>query len=102
MPKSNGPRQGTRRKLANDPRDRGTSPPQRAIQEYEEGEKVHLKIDPSVSDGRFHPRFDGLTGEVVGKQGSAFKVQINDGGKDKTLLVTAAHMRAQNQEKSRI
>ncbi|WP_254764651.1 50S ribosomal protein L21e [Natrinema marinum] len=102
MPKSNGPRQGTRRKLANDPRDRGTSPPQRAIQEYEAGEKVHLKIDPSVSDGRFHPRFDGRTGEVVGKQGSAFKVQINDGGKDKTLLVTAAHLRAQNQEKSRI
>ncbi|OLZ40532.1 50S ribosomal protein L21 [Natrinema saccharevitans] len=102
MPKSNGPRQGTRKKLANDPRDRGTSPPQRAIQEYEEGEKVHLKIDPSVSDGRFHPRFDGRTGEVVGKQGSVFKVAINDGGKDKTLLVAAAHMRAQNQEKSRI
>ncbi|ELY79793.1 50S ribosomal protein L21e [Natrinema pallidum] len=102
MPKSNGPRQGTRRKLANDPRDRGTSPPQRAIQEYEEGEKVHLKIDPSTPDGRFHPRFDGRTGEVVGKQGDAFKVEIVDGGKEKTLLVTAAHMRAQNQEKSRI
>ncbi|WP_226479651.1 50S ribosomal protein L21e [Natrinema amylolyticum] len=102
MPKSNGPRQGTRRKLANDPRDRGTSPPQRAIQEYEEGEKVHLKIDPSIPDGRFHPRFDGHTGEVVGKQGDAFKVEIVDGGKEKTLLVTAAHMRAQNQEKSRI
>ncbi|AFO56414.1 MULTISPECIES: 50S ribosomal protein L21e [Natrinema] len=102
MPKSNGPRQGTRRKLANDPRDRGTSPPQRAIQEYEEGEKVHLKIDPSTPNGRFHPRFDGRTGEVVGKQGDAFKVEIVDGGKEKTLLVTAAHMRAQNQEKSRI
>ncbi|QLG48255.1 50S ribosomal protein L21e [Natrinema halophilum] len=102
MPKSNGPRQGTRRKLANNPRDRGTSPPQRAIQEYEPGEKVHLKIDPSVPNGRFHPRFDGRTGEVVGKQGSAFKVQIEDGGKNKTLLVTAAHLRAQNQEKSRI
>ncbi|WP_222918473.1 50S ribosomal protein L21e [Natrinema sp. SYSU A 869] len=102
MPKSNGPRQGTRRKLANDPRDRGTSPPQRAIQEYEEGEKVHLKIDPSIPDGRFHPRFDGRTGEVIGKQGDAFKVEIVDGSKEKTLLVTAAHMRAQNQEKSRI
>ncbi|WP_226042194.1 50S ribosomal protein L21e [Natrinema sp. DC36] len=102
MPKSNGPRQGTRKKLANSPRDRGTSPPQRAIQEYEEGEKVHLKIDPSVSDGRYHPRFDGRTGEVIGKQGSAFKVQIVDGSKEKTLLVTAAHMRAQNQEKNRI
>ncbi|QLK26623.1 50S ribosomal protein L21e [Natrinema zhouii] len=102
MPKSNGPRQGTRKKLANSPRDRGTSPPQRAIQEYEEGEKVHLKIDPSVADGRYHPRFDGRTGEVIGKQGSAFKVQIVDGDKEKTLLVTAAHMRAQNQEKNRI
>ena len=102
MPNSNGPRQGTREKLANDPRERGTSPPQRAIQEYEEGEKVHLKIDPSVHKGRFHPRFDGQTGEVVGKQGDAFKVQINDRGKDKTLIVTAAHLRAQNQEKSRI
>ena len=102
MPNSNGPRQGTRRKLANDPRDRGTSPPQRAIQEYEEGEKVHLKIDPSVADGRFHPRFDGQTGEVIGKQGAAFKVQIDDHGKEKTLIVTAAHMRAQNQEKNRI
>ncbi|WIV65956.1 50S ribosomal protein L21e [Natrialbaceae archaeon AArc-T1-2] len=95
MPKSNGPRQGTRNKLANDPRERGTSPPQRAIQEYEEGQNVHLTIDPSIPDGRFHPRFDGMTGEVVGRQGDAFKVQINDGGKDKTLIVTAAHLRAQ-------
>ncbi|OVE84534.1 50S ribosomal protein L21e [Natronolimnobius baerhuensis] len=102
MPNSNGPRQGTRRKLSNSPRDRGSSPPQRAIQEYEEGEKVHLKIDPSVHDGRFHPRFDGLTGEVAGKQGDAFKVDITDGGKDKTLIVTAAHMRAQDRAEDRV
>ncbi|QRV14598.1 50S ribosomal protein L21e [Haloterrigena salifodinae] len=102
MPNSNGPRQGSRRKLSNEPRNRGTSSPQRAIQEYEEGEKVHLKIDPSVPNGRFHPRFDGQTGEVIGKQGDAFKVQISDRGKEKTLIVTAAHMRAQNQEKTRI
>ena len=95
MPNSKGPRQGTRKKLANKPRERGTSPPQRAIQEYEVGQKVHLKIDPSVPKGRFHPRFDGQTGEVVGTQGNAYKVQITDGGKEKTLIVTAAHMRAQ-------
>ncbi|MCU4754462.1 50S ribosomal protein L21e [Halobacteria archaeon AArc-curdl1] len=95
MPNSNGPRQGTRRKLANKPRERGTSPPQRAIQEYDEGQKVHLKIDPSVAKGRFHPRFNGHTGEVTGKQGKAFKVQITDGGVDKTLIATAAHLRAQ-------
>ncbi|MCU4925680.1 50S ribosomal protein L21e [Halobacteria archaeon AArc-dxtr1] len=102
MPKSNGPRQGTRRKLANNPRERGTSPPQRAIQQYDEGQKVHLKIDPSVADGRYHPRFDGRTGEVVGKQGDAFKVKIVDGGTEKTLIVTAAHLRAQDQEQTRV
>ena len=95
MPSSNGPLKGTRNKLKNKPRDRGTSPPQRAVEQFEDGEKVHLKIDPSVSKGRFHPRFDGQTGTVIGEQGSAYKVQINDGGKDKTIIVTAAHLRRQ-------
>jgi large subunit ribosomal protein L21e len=95
MPSSNGPRNGTREKLSNDPRDRGTSPPQRAIAEFDEGQKVHLEIDPSTAEGRFHPRFNGHTGEVVGKQGDAFKVEVNDNGKQKTVIAKAAHLSAQ-------
>ncbi|MFB6302145.1 MAG: 50S ribosomal protein L21e [Haloferacaceae archaeon] len=95
MPSSNGPMKGTRGKLSNDPRERGTSPPQRAIQDYEEGQKVHLALDPSVPDGRFHPRFNGHTGTVVGEQGSAYKVEIIDGETPKTIIVTAAHLQAQ-------
>jgi len=95
MPNSDGPLQGTREKLSNDPRDRGTSPPQRAVQSFEEGEKVHLKLDPSVSDGRFNPRFDGLTGEIVGTQGAAYQVLVTDGGKEKTLVAKPAHLRSQ-------
>jgi large subunit ribosomal protein L21e len=95
MPNSNGPGQGAREKLSNDPRERGTSPPQRAVQAFEEGQTVHLSLDPSVQDGRFHPRFDGHTGEVIGTQGAAYKVRINDGGKEKVLLATPAHLRAQ-------
>ena len=98
MPSSNGPNTGTRGKLSNKPRDRGTSPPQRAIAEFDEGQKVHLTIDPSVRDGRFHPRFHGRTGEVLGKQGAAYKIGIVDGGKEKTLIVKPAHLRAQKQE----
>jgi len=97
MPNSNGPRQGTREKLSNDPRDAGTSPPQRAIQTFEEGQKVHLKLDPSVPDGRFHPRFDGLTGEIAGEQGAAYRVAITDGGKEKLLVAKPAHLRAQQE-----
>jgi len=95
MPNSNGPTTGTRDKLSNRPRDRGTSPPQRAIQEFDEGETVHLSIDPSVPGGRFHHRFSGHTGTVVGQQGSAYEVEIVDGGKTKTILATPAHLRAQ-------
>lgn len=95
MPDSSGPRRGTREKLSNSARERGTSPPQRSITQFEEGESVHLRIDPSVSDGRFHPRFDGHTGVVEGKQGDAFKVTIEDGSKEKTIIATAAHLTAQ-------
>jgi len=95
MPNSNGPMQGTRDKLSNDPRDSGASPPQRSIAEFETGQRVHLRIDPSVPDGRFHPRFNGHTGTVVGEQGRAFEVEIDDGGKTKTVIATAAHLRAQ-------
>jgi large subunit ribosomal protein L21e len=95
MPSSNGPLHSTRNKLSNDPRERGTSPPQQLVEEFETGEKVHLKIDPSIPNGRFHPRFNGMTGEVVGKQGKAFKVQITDRGTQKTLIARAAHLRRQ-------
>jgi large subunit ribosomal protein L21e len=95
MPSSNGPQQGTRNKLKNKPRERGTSPPQPAVEQYENGEKVHLDIDPSVKDGRFHPRFNGHTGTVVGKQGRAYKVEINDGGKDKVIIAKPAHITRQ-------
>ena len=95
MPSSNGPREGTRNKLKTDARDRGASPPQRAVQQFDNGEKVHLKLDPSVPKGQFHPRFNGRTGTVVGEQGSAFKVEIEDGSVTKTLIAAAAHLRPQ-------
>lgn len=96
MPNSKGPRQGTRHKLQNSPRERGTSPPQRAVQEYEDGQTVHLSIDPSVPDGRFHPRFNGHTGEITGRQGAAYKVQIDDRGAEKTIITIPAHLRSQD------
>ncbi|QCC50627.1 50S ribosomal protein L21e [Halapricum salinum] len=95
MPSSNGPLKGTRNKLKNDPRDRGTSPPQRAVQQFEAGDTVHLAIDPSVNEGRFHPRFNGHTGTVAGSQGKAYKVEITDDGVEKTLIVKPAHLRRQ-------
>jgi large subunit ribosomal protein L21e len=97
MPSSNGPRKATRNKLKNKPRERGASPPQRSVEQYENGENVHLKIDPSVPKGQFHPRFIGRTGTVVGKQGQAFKVEIEDGSVTKTLIAAPAHLQRQQE-----
>ncbi len=93
MPDSHGPSTGTRKKLANHPRERGISPPQRAVATFEPGDRVHLAIDPSVPDGRFHHRFNGQTGTVSGTQGAAYTVSITDGGKDKTIVAHAAHLK---------
>lgn len=71
------------------------SPPQRSVQEFESNDRVHLVLDPSVTDGQFHPRFNGHTGTVVGKQGAAFKVKINDRGSQKTIITKSAHLRPQ-------
>lgn len=95
MPNSKGERKNTRDKLSNRVRDRGASPPSGAVQEFDEGKKVHVSIDPSVPEGRPHPRFQGITGEVVGKQGRAFEVEINDGGATKTLFVRPQHLAEQ-------
>lgn len=96
MPNSSGPLSGHRDKLTNHPRERGMSPPQRAIAAFEEGDRVHLALDPSVHEGRFPPRFAGLTGEVVGRQGDAFRVRITDGDAEKTIITIAAHLRRQD------
>lgn len=96
MPNSSGPLSGHRKKLTNHPRERGNSPPQRAIQSFEEGDRVHLKLDPSVHEGRFSPRFVGRTGEVLGQQGSAYRVRITDGEKEKTIITVAAHLQLQH------
>ncbi len=95
MPNSKGPQKGTRHKLQNSPRERGTSPPQRAVQQFDEGERVHIKLDPSVQNGRCHPRFNGQTGTIAGKQGQAYKVEITDGTLAKTLIIRPAHLRPQ-------
>ena len=92
MPNSNGPQQGTRHKLQNDAHDRGSSPPQQSVKEFEEGETIHLKIDPSIQEGRFHPRFNGQTGTVIDQQGAAYRVSITDGGKEKTIIAKPAHL----------
>ncbi|MBW9221275.1 50S ribosomal protein L21e [Methanothermococcus sp. SCGC AD-155-M21] len=91
--RSEGFRSKTRYKLKKHPREKGLYPLTRALKEYNNGDMVHIKIDPSVHKGMPHPKFHGKTGTVVGQRGSAFIVRVKDGDKYKEIIVRPQHLR---------
>jgi len=99
MARSHGERKRTRKKLSKPKRARGLSPISKAIQQFEPGESVHIRIDPSVHKGMPHQRFHGMTGKVIGERGRAFIVEISDGKrkrkKVKELFIRAEHLSPQ-------
>jgi large subunit ribosomal protein L21e len=92
MKRSKGSRNSSRNKLSKDVRDKGEPPVTHTLRDFEEGDKVSVDIDPSVHSAMPHPRFQGVTGTVTGKQGEAYLVSFNDGGKEKTLIVGSEHL----------
>lgn len=95
MAHHHGMRKKTRSKLCKKLRARGRSPVSRAIQDFEIGSKVHIKIDPSMHKGMPHPRFHGKTAEVMGKRGRAFVLSVNDGRANKTVICLPEHLARQ-------
>ncbi|MFZ2070663.1 MAG: 50S ribosomal protein L21e [Halobacteriota archaeon] len=99
MPRSHGERKRTRKKLRRRNRERGLSPISRAIQRFEPGDRVHIRIDPSIHKGMPHRRFHGMTGEVKGAQGRAFIVSVLDGTRErkraKELFIRSEHLSLQ-------
>lgn len=93
--KSAGERRCTRYKLKNSIRERGMSAPSRAIQEFEEGQMVHIDIDASVQHGHPNPRFQGTTGKVVGQRGRAYILSIRDGKAKKEVIALPQHLKPQ-------
>lgn len=89
--RSKGFRSKTRRKLRKSARER--KPITRGLQEFSIGEKVCIDIDPSFHKGMPHPRYQGFTGEIEGKQGNAYKVGVKVGEKHKVLLVLPEHLK---------
>lgn len=90
---SKGLRRKTRKVLSKSPRSRGLSPITHEFQDFDEGDKVNIVIDPSVHRGMPHSRFHGKTGTVVGTQGRAFVVKVKMGGKQKTVISRPEHLR---------
>jgi large subunit ribosomal protein L21e len=91
--RSKGIRSRSRNIMKKSPRDRGMAPITHSFTEYKEGEKASIVIDPSVHGGQPHIRFQGLTGEVVGRQGRAFVLEVKVGKMRKRLIVNPEHLR---------
>jgi large subunit ribosomal protein L21e len=91
MKGSEGYRRRTR-SLRVKPRDRGKVRIRARMQRFGEQERVSLKINPFYQNIP-HPRFNGRTGTVVGRQGRAYFVEIVDGGKTKRIIVTPEHLK---------
>lgn len=92
MKSSKGPRNRTRKTLRKSAREKGKPPVTHSLREFDEGDTVSVRINSAVHGGMPHPRFNGVTGTVQGKQGDAFLVRFKDGNKPKTLIVGPEHL----------
>ena len=77
-------------------RKKGDTPPltvNRLLGNFEIGDKVVIKIHPSIQKGRPFPRFQGRIGTIIGKQGKAYIVELRDGNKMKKILSLPIHLK---------
>ncbi len=65
----------------------------RMLQIFNVGDRVVIRVHPSVQRGRPRLRFVGRVGEIVGKQGSAYIVRIRDGKSYKDVLALPIHLK---------
>ena len=91
-----GLRRKSRHKLKKERREKGKISVSRFMQSFKAGQKVHLSIEPSVHKGDYHTRFIGKTGTVKASRGKCYEVVINDGGKEKLLIIHPVHLKTKN------
>ena len=86
-------RRKTRHKLQKGIREKGKISIQKYFQEFKEGEKVHLKAEPSVHKGMYFPRYHGQMAIIKHKRGGCYELTINDKGIEKLLVVHPVHLK---------
>lgn len=89
--KSRGFRSKTRQKLRQKPgyRPRIT----KFLQEFKERQKVIILPEASSQRGMPHSRFKGKVGNIVGKRGRSYIVEIKDGKKVKKIISRPEHLK---------
>ena len=91
--KAKGYRARTRSLLRRKPRERGKIGLSRILREYKLGEKVVIKINPSVHKGMPHRRYHGKTGIIADKRGRAYVVKVPQGNTTKEIIARPEHLK---------
>ena len=92
MARMGGMRRKSRYKLTKGIREKGKVAITRHFQEFKQGQKVILKIEPSIQKGTFNPRYQGKTGIVKAKKGRCYEVAIKDIKKEKSIIIHPVHL----------
>jgi large subunit ribosomal protein L21e len=90
--KSKGYRSKTRRLLRKSPRERGKIRLSKLLHEYQPGNSVVIKIDPSIQKGMPHRRYHGKVGKIVGMRGKSYIVSVTQGDAVKEIIVRPEHL----------
>ncbi len=90
--KAKGYRRKTRSVLTKKPRERGKTGLSKILYEYKPGEKVVVKIDPSIHKGMPHRRYHGKIGVIVNKKGRSYIVNVPQGNAVKEIIVRPEHI----------
>jgi large subunit ribosomal protein L21e len=91
--KSKGYRAKTRSLLRKKPRERGKTGLSKILLEYKPGEKVVIKINPSIHNGMPHRRYHGRTGVITSKRGRAYVVKVSQGNAIKEIIARPEHLK---------
>ena len=92
MPKSKGFRYKSRRLLTIRRGARGGPRPEIYLRELKPGDRVAIKINPSVQKGAPHRRYQGKVGEIVERRGNAYVVAVKLGNREKKITVLPDHI----------
>jgi large subunit ribosomal protein L21e len=92
--RSRGIRSKSRHVMRKRAREPSLPPITKSLQQFADHDRVAIAIDPSIHKGMPHRKFQGLTGEVIGKQGEAYLLKIRNGGKEKKILIRPEHLKS--------
>ena len=93
MKRSKGQRVRTRSILRRRRKERSRLNISRSIHKNEQGDRVAIVLDGGQQMGMPHRRFNGRTGFIQSRQGSAWVVSVKDGNMQKTVIARPEHLR---------